>query len=76
MERTEERISELEYRTTELTQSETLKENEGGKNVQSLKVLWFYVKKKSNIHFTRALEEEEKDSRAEKVLKEIMDEKS
>lgn len=72
IEETEENISELEARTIEITQSEKQRENSLEKKIeQSHKSLWDY-NKRFNICVIRILEVGEKESKAEKMLKEIM----
>lgn len=76
MEGTEgEKISELEDRIIEITQSEKQKENRGGKKPQSLRDLWDHDKT-ANIHIIEVPEGEEKEDRYEKEVKEIIAENS
>lgn len=71
MEMTEERISELKDRTIEISQSEQQGKIHQYKNEQSLRDLRDH-NERLNIHVTRIPEREEKENRAEEVLKEIM----
>lgn len=64
MEGTEERINELEHRTTEITKSEKLKENGWGRKI--------VLSPKANVHVIRVLREEQEKSKTENVLKEKM----
>lgn len=65
MERTEERISELAVRTTEINQSEQQRENKLKKNNKDL---WDF-NKSSNVLVTGILEGEKKNGTAEKYSK-------
>ena len=65
-----EKISELETRTIEITQSEQQRENRLKKKEQSLGDLWDHDKT-SNIHVTGVPEGEEKEGRYEKEFREI-----
>ena len=67
MERRDERISEFEDRTIEITQYEQRRENTLKRNEHNLKDLWNY-----NELLTFTLSWEENDSETEKVVEEIM----
>lgn len=70
MEETKERISELENRTIDITESERQGENRP-KKWQSHRDEWDYGKR-SNICVIRASEGDEKERRAENLLEDIM----